>query len=170
MNILKLYQDYHISIASPGQRHYRRGWINTACPFCTGSGKPGNHLGFCVDPADEYFNAFVCYRCGGKRIKETIAALLRVSDDQAKSIIASYGGYSTVPTIVKPKGVKYTREAVLPPRTRRIQDIPGALRYVLKRKFDPDYLEQVWGVVATGPSSYVHIKIEDREFNLNYSY
>jgi len=170
MNILKLYKDHHIPIAGPGQRHYRHGWVNTPCPFCTGSGKPGNHLGFCVDSADERFGSFVCYRCGGKKILDAIARILGISKEQARTIIASYGGISTVPAIIKPKAIRYTREVQLPPRTKRIQDVPGALKYVLKRRFDPDYLEQVWGVIATGPASSVHIKTKDREFDLDYSY
>ena len=170
MNILKLYKDHHITIAGPGQRHYRYGWVNTPCPFCTGSGKPGNHLGFCVDPADERFGSFVCYRCGGKRVLDAISGVLGISKEQARNIIASYGGISTVPTLIKPKAIRYTREVLLPPRTKRIQDIPGALKYVLDRRFDPDYLEQVWGVRATGAGSVVKAKDGDKNIKVDYSY
>lgn len=170
MDILKLYKDHHIPIAGLGQRHYRHGWVNTPCPFCIGSGKPGNHLGFCVDPQAEHYNSFVCYRCGGKKTLDAVAGILHVSQEQARIIIASYGGISAVSSIIKPKVIKYTREAQLPPRTRRIQEVPGALKYVLNRKFDPDYLEQEWGVVATGPGSVVVIKDGDKIIKVDYSY
>ena len=70
MNIEQLYRDFGIPYATEGHKHTRDGWINIACPFCTGNA--GLHLGFHLE--DEYY---VCWRCGGHSITDTLTKSVR---------------------------------------------------------------------------------------------
>ena len=56
MDIERIYRDYNIPHATEGHKHCREGWVNTACPFC--SGNEGLHLGY--NNADDYY---FCWRC-----------------------------------------------------------------------------------------------------------
>ena len=142
MNITKLYDDFSIPYASSEDRHYRDGWVNVECPFCTGD-NPGHHLGWNED--ESYFT---CWHCGGKRTVPTIAKLLKISEQKAKQIIRQYKG------IVKTKQAKVTirRKAHrLPSNTEPLS--ARHKNYLIDRGFDADYLEQKYGLLGTGPVS-----------------
>lgn len=166
MNLIKLFRDFHIPMASPGQRHYRQGWVNTPCPFCTGH--PGNHLGYCIDSKSEFFGRFVCHRCGGKNTFRTISKLLGIEEEaRVWSIIGQYGG-ATKRTILSTRMVlRPPRNVDLPPRTTRLMEVPGAIRYLKGRKFDPEEIEQVWKVMATGPGAVVKSK-DGKQLDFSY--
>ena len=83
MNINQIYQDYSIRSAHENDKHYREGWVNTSCPFCTGN--PGNHLGWNLSS-----NYFFCWRCGPKSTLQTLSTLLGVSFQEAKQIQRKY--------------------------------------------------------------------------------
>jgi hypothetical protein len=168
MNALKLYQDHHIPYASPGQRHYREGWLNTTCPFCSGS-NPGNHLGYCLDPKSQFYGAYVCFRCGGKGTVRTVAKLLGTTDPQASIIVAQYGGVG--PVVVPQRLPREERPAVirsisLPPNTMELSKCQGALRYLKARRFDPEELSERWGVRATTNGAVV----ETGKWPIKYSF
>lgn len=167
MNILKLYQDYRIPMPLSGHKHegLQKGWVNTSCPWCTGNF--GYHLGFCINPSSRYFNGFYCYRCGGKKTFATLARILNVTEDQARDIARQYGGSSTIWRREKPLIKTREVEAELPPNTKKISEVAGAIRYLLKRGFNPDKLEAEWGIMATGPGAKVHMPSEKY---LDYSF
>lgn len=149
MNIIKLYQDYHIPYETQGHKHCRPGWVNTACPWCTGN--PGLHLGYCIDPKSQFHGSYVCWRCGGKGVVRTVAKLLGSTDPQASLIIQKYGGlkggggYSENP---KPQHHKkpgtIVRDIALPPGCQPLTSNPGACRYLMERRFDPTRLQEEW--------------------------
>ena len=145
MRILELYSDYHITHVTEGHKHVRPGWVNIECPFCQGN--PGYHLGY--DLSENYFT---CWRCGGKRTDKVIAKILNVSFTQAKSIIREYGGISR-------RSAKEVKPKI---RLKAFQYPSGDLTlkrhhkaYLTKRNFDPDYLEKEWGIMGTGPVSFL---------------
>lgn len=143
MDIIKLYEDYGIDYKTEGHKHCREGWVNTPCPFC--SGNPGYHLGF---PLDGY--VFKCYRCGKHSIVEGLAGLLSISLSEAKRIAKEYKGIATQnkatkQQIIKPLGFKY------PTNTGPLQKQHKL--YLQQRGFDPDKLEEKYGLMGTGPIS-----------------
>ena len=91
MDIERIYSNYSIPLADDSDKHYREGWINTSCPFCTGN--PGYHLGFNIDK-----NYFYCWRCGGHPITKTLSAVLGISFREINDILRQYPGRSRVRT------------------------------------------------------------------------
>jgi len=167
MNIIKLYQDFNVPYAAPGQRHYRHGWINIPCPFCYGSGRPGNHLGYCLDLRSSFYGRFICWRCGGKKAVDVLIKLLKVPENEARNILTTYGGSSYLPPPQKPKPAKIIRGIPLPPGTKPLFGLKGACRYLEKRGFDPKLLAEEWGVEAAGPGAGVELQ-GGRKLDLSY--
>jgi hypothetical protein len=152
MNITSLYKNHSIYIASPGDKHFREGWVNTPCPFCTGT--PGNHLGFNLDG-----NYFYCWRCGGKNTVRVISELTRLTLEKSKELIKQYGGDNEITFI--PKKEKKTNLAPFTfPSFCEPLEISHK-RYLQKRGFDPDYLEEEWELKGTGPIS----KLDNSKYN-----
>jgi len=166
MDIERMFSDFHLPIASPGERHYHLGWLHTPCPFC--SGNAGNHLGYCMDPASRFFGRFICYRCGGKSTMRVLSRLLRI-DDEAR-LLAIMAKYSIAPQtrhLIPPRKRKLAREVNFPPLTRSLGEVPGAVRYLLGRKFDPDEIQDLWRIMATGPGSVVRTR-EGKSVDFSY--
>lgn len=148
MDILKLYQDYGIEHLEGGHKHCRPGWVNTACPFC--SGNPGYHLGYCINPSDKFYNRFICWRCKGKGTVRAIAALLGVPQEKAKEIVIAYGGN------IKHRRTRYSKpveKPVIPIRLPQgslpLHQVPRACEYLKNRGFNPQLLESEWDLYAT---------------------
>jgi len=152
MKIVKLYADYHIDHVTEGHKHVRDGWVNVACPFCTGE-NPGYHLGYSLD--DDYFN---CWRCGGHSIPKVIAKLLSVNTHRAKEIIKQYGGISKVNKVV-PRVRVGTNAFMFPHGTMELQR--NHKLYLKSRNFDWEYLEKEWKLQGTGPVA----KLDDINYN-----
>lgn len=129
--------------ASEGHKHCRPGWIQTACPFCTGN--PGLHLGYNLKVG--FFN---CYRCGFHSVIEVVHHFASVSWTKAKDIIREYG--STVPLYYETKKTKRRPTQIHLPSNGPL----GAsyLRYLENRDFDPWEIIDTWGIVAGGPYGY----------------
>lgn len=144
MDVEQLFQDYGIYYQTHGHKHCRPGWANTECPFCTGN--PGLHLGAAIGTT-----VFYCWRCGWKPADKAVAALIGVSQEQAKELIKRYGG----------KGKRRQSQRPLHKKPLKYPSDTGPLlehhkRYLRERRkqpFDPDYLEQEWGLMSTGPLS-----------------
>lgn len=146
MPIEELYLDYGIETAPEEHRHYREGWVNIPCPHCAGS--EGYHLGFNID--ERYF---YCWRCGSHFIDKTISLLLNINIKQAKSIIKNYrldkkGSIRSSPNRL----IKIGKKKFKYPSGVSKMSKPH-IRYLEKRNFDPDYIEDQWGVMGTGPTS-----------------
>ncbi len=138
MNIVQLYQDFGLFIAPENHKHYREGWVNVTCPFC--SGNPGYHLGWHEE--DEYF---VCWRCGGHHINETFSRLLNININEVHSILKKYNKF----IITEKKDVKIKLQPFkLPSGTQDNLEISHR-KYLLKRNFDPDEIQRIWKIKAT---------------------
>lgn len=166
MDFRKICEDYRISIAPAGHRHQRKGWINVECPFCTGN--PGYHLGY---EEGTKGNGFVCYRCGGHGAVSTIAALLRVTYENAREIIETYGGKPYAARLPKIKEYKYHTNIKEPCRLLPLGT--KAQKYLEKRNFDPEKISKMFGVMQTGPvgwlSHRLYIPIKYHGYTISYT-
>lgn len=168
MDINRLYHDFGVITAPFEHKHYRDGWVNTECPFCFGN--PGYHLGFCTDPSSKYFNSFVCWRCGGKRTWEVLAKLLKTDEHQAIVIGSQYGTIIHHIPRKRKAQTEFIRDIKLPPGTRTLFSVRGAVAYLEKRGFNPRQIAQDWGIAATGPNSIVNIERNGKRISVDYSY
>lgn len=164
MDIVRIYEDFKIDYRKSGHKHCRTGWVQAPCPFC--SGNPGYHLGFCIDRKSQFYNRFVCWRCGGKSTIKTIQSILKVREEEARRIISSYGGIPSETTHKKTVKISRIIDVNLPSGTVALSSIPGAIRYVEKRGFDPTDLQEIWGVMASGPGCF--LSYEDKKIDLRF--
>lgn len=156
IDIIKFYEEHNIPFVTHGHKHARKGWVGTPCPFC--SGNPGFHLGYCIDPESKYAGIFTCHRCGGKNTIKVISRMTSLSQAEARKIIGKYsqGAESRLRTILdKRKGPQKAGRCRLPVGTEEMAE--RHRNYLIKRNFDPDKLERVWGLKGTGPTGpYKH--------------
>ena len=141
MDIIQFFQDFNINYLTEGHKHCRPGWINTACPFCTGN--PGYHLGVTKDGSH-----FYCWRCGWHPTIPTLAKLASISESKVKAITSQYIGFSTVPD----------DKILIGNKTHKLPGcisplLPKHERYLAKRNFDPKKIEKEWDILGTGPIS-----------------
>ena len=144
MDIERLLRDFGIPFVVGGEhQHASQGWVNVHCPFCVG---PQNyHLGISSEHSGCH-----CWRCGGHSMTETISKLLAVPISEAQRIMARYGvviSSRKAEPRVSIHPLKYPQP--YGPLTNR------GKRYLAKRRFDPDYLEFEWGLLETGPVSFL---------------
>jgi hypothetical protein len=143
MNILQLYRDYSIPHQTEGHKHCRPGWVNTPCPFCTGH--EGLHLGCTLDGSH-----FFCWRCGWHPVTTTLAKLLNLTPAAVRVLVRSYGG----------KALVVTKTAQVRLKPHRLPTNVAAMlvqhrMYLSSRGFDPEKLETEWGLLGTGPVSFL---------------
>jgi hypothetical protein len=137
---IRFVRDHGIPIADHDSKHFHQDWVNVGCPFCTGN--PGEHLGYNTDKG--YWN---CYRCGWHSVTEVIEALLKVTKDEAHKLAKTYGARPQLRE--KASGDSRRPSSVsLPPGTEKMRD-PHRY-YLRKRGYDPEELEELWGLMGTG--------------------
>lgn len=140
-DILSFLRDHGINYRDEGHKHCQSGWMNLPCPFCVGN--PGWHLGFNLQ--NEYFK---CWRCGWKDTDKVIKALTGSSKDDLKKLKGSYRRRSKTRSDTNIR-VRRVGKVTLPSSCKELSEIHK--RYLRERGFDPDYLEEVWGLKGTGP-------------------
>ena len=147
-NVLQFYHDHRIRYVTEGHKHCQDGWVQIPCPFCVGN--PGYHLGYNL--RENFFN---CWRCGGKSILYTVKGLLGVSWSEAGSLVYRYGSKS----YREREGQSRTR---IREQTVKLPPGSGPLsarhkKYLDRRGYDPDTIEQIWKILGTGPlGKYKH--------------
>jgi len=145
MRVQELYRDFGVEIAPEGHKHQREGWVNTACPFCTGN--PGFHLGY-----NTYGDYFHCHRCGGHFPDSVISKILHINIRAARDLIKKYGGVS-LRSKKEPK-VKVNLHPYKYP-TGEIKLLSPHIKYLENRRYDPEKLQKEWGITGTGPFAYL---------------
>lgn len=142
MNFRQFCEDYKIQMAHPGQQHYRAGWVNVSCPFCTGHF--GYHLGYKINTGQVN-----CFRCSNANwLPKVIAGLANCTIPVAFEIISDYGG---LPREI-PQQKRRWREDVdceLPYGLIPVNDVGKA--YLAGRGFDADRIIELYGLKQTGP-------------------
>lgn len=145
MDVRRFLQDYNIQFMTEGNKHCTSGWINIHCPLCPGS--QDYHLGI-----EETGNGVHCWRCGGHSLSEIVSRLLGISFGEAGTIIRKYSRG------VIPRGqVEEAKVSIFPlkyPSPNMPLNKIGR-EYLRKRGFDPDKLEEDWGILQTGPISFL---------------
>ena len=143
MDIVKIYQDYNVPHITEGNKHCANGWVQTHCPYCTGS--KNFHLGWNIN--ESYFN---CYRCGWHPPIQTISLLTGIAVPKLKAILPQYG----VTTYKAKKPVKRLKKPlILPTSTTPLTRYHK--KYLEGRGYDAEKLEKRWGLLSTGPLSNI---------------
>lgn len=149
MSLSTLYLDFNIEEAPEGHKHQREGWINTACPYC--SGDPGYHLGFNIEQ-----NYFFCWRCGHHHIIETLSSLTHLSKKEARELSRQYrlrkGGGVRSKSV--DTSVRINKKAFKTP-SNITELMKPHRRYLEGRNFDSDYLVEKWEIKGTTPMSFL---------------
>lgn len=134
IDFFSLFSDHPINFSDKESR----GWINVSCPYCHDTGL---HLGFNISGG--YCN---CFRCGGHDLVETLSLLLRLTPFQIKNLIKKYTNSASIKMAHSNKPEEKEIEIVLPgePLSKRHR------QYLSRRKFDPDFLMEKYGIKGTG--------------------
>jgi hypothetical protein len=143
LNIVKFYQDHYVRYVTEGSKHSRPGWVQTACPHC--SGHSGEHLGFNIQ-----FSYFNCWRCGPHPVYETLAKLTGLSVPAIKKELQGYrvrGDHQVAHRILVRR-----QQFKLPSDTRPLRS--AHKKYLAKRNYDANKLQSIWGeMYGTGTCS-----------------
>jgi len=142
MNISQLLSDHNI----PFKTEMTKNWINVHCPFCPGS--RDFHLGI-----SENGKASNCWRCVVHPIVETISAVLGVSTWEAKKLLSEVSSRFAAPG--KREEAKVAINPFKYPSLSGALDGPWHRKYLMCRGFDPDKIAEEWGLLQTGPVSYL---------------
>jgi hypothetical protein len=143
MSLEQLYIDYNIPFAEEGDRHYRKDWLNTSCPLCTGN--PGQHLGYNLRG-----NYYVCHRCGGHGTIFILAKLLNVNSEKAKQLAKEY----SIKRFTNKKGKEAEPTINIHPfkfPTGMMKMNKRANEYLQGRGFDYKLLKKEFNLSCTGP-------------------
>lgn len=144
MDIERLLSDYHIPYVTEGHKHSTQGWVNIHCPFCAGS--QDFHLGISNDHGGGH-----CWRCGGHSSLFILSKVLNLPPSKVKAILQRYQ------TNITARRVQEAQVTIHPfkyPKPFSKLSAPYK-KYLESRGFDADYLEQEWGLLQTGPVSYL---------------
>jgi len=118
----------------------RAGWIQTACPFC--SGHDGFHLGFNI--SREYTN---CWRCGWHSLVDAVKIMLECSFQEAQTYIRQFRTLDSPDIDLEQEAYTFTKETLELPTSTDLQ--PRAIKYLKKRKYNPEELSIEWDLKQT---------------------
>jgi len=144
MDLIQLFQDFGVNYATEGYKYCRPGWVNVDCPYCVAN-SPGPHLGFELNSV--HCN---CWSCGWHPTIPTLSKLLSQSIPETTKILKNYGN-SINRQVKQPLLHIRVKSFRFPTNTGILQK--NHRKYLESRNFDPDYLEQLWGLKGTGPIS-----------------
>ncbi len=144
MDIQRLLHDYNIPFVTEGHKHATPGWINIHCPFC--AGEQTYHLGI-----HENGNGAHCWRCGGHAVPRVLGRILNLPEAKIRAILQKYKINLRRKIITEPK------VSIFPLRLPKPNShlTKPYKRYLSNRGFDPEYLEREWGLLQTGPVSFL---------------
>lgn len=146
-NSKKFFQDHGIDFIEEGNKHCRKGWIQTHCVFCSGS--RNYHLGHNI--SKDYWH---CWRCRWKDSLAVISKLLGISREAALLLSKQYGfRFTTKRKVELGQGKKKVTEKKIenisyPIGLTGLRDIH--IKFLMDRNFDPQYIKTVWDVSGFG--------------------
>lgn len=114
------------------------GWANVKCPHCD-DGK--RHGGFNIS-----HEVFHCWKCGNHSALYTLKLILGISNSTLREIVDRYQTHGKRIS-VRAKKASAT-QVILPGEALSANH----KRYLLRRGFDPDFLENKYGLRGTGPA------------------
>jgi hypothetical protein len=126
---------YGIETRTTGD-HTRRGWVQIDCPYCNPNSKKF-HMGFNLA-----WPSLNCWRCGKKKIKQTLQLLTGLTEPQLHGIINSFPREKSID--VEDKRGKFNAPAGVKPMLKKHK------QFLRDRDFNPDRIANVWGVMGLG--------------------
>lgn len=140
-----LCRDLSVPMIESGHHHVHHGWIQIHCPFCS-NGRDGWHLGFNIQKGN-----FNCWRCGSHRAWDVLLKLLG-SEMASKKAWAQYRlDHSFTLEVTKAPVIVRRKTVWTPPGIGELRK--PHLDYLRGRLFDPQKLQDQWGLKGTGPLS-----------------
>ena len=137
MNIKEILDEYKVEYREHGDHeHAGEGWIQVQCPYCSPHGN--FRLGFSLTS-----RAAVCWSCGRLPAGEALGLLI---DKPAKVGWAILGKVETVGFKKKARG-----KLTLPSGSQPLAS--PHKKYLKKRGFCPEELEDIYGLLGTGQAS-----------------
>lgn len=143
--IEQLLRDYSVPYVTEGHKHSSAGWVNVHCPFCAGS--QNYHLGIHEDASASH-----CWRCGPHPVVDALSKLLGIPPSEVKRILRKnrIGIIRSTPTS-EPKVSIHPLKFPQPSFALNSQ----GHQYLSRRGFNAEYVEQEWGLLQTGPVSFL---------------
>ncbi len=138
MNLTTFLEKYDVPYSTTS-KHSRLGWLQVSCPRCHSDRW---HCGI-----KETLDRSSCYLCGGWNVAKLLRELTQASWQEINELLGQRAFIRSEAEQV-PLGV-YTP----PTNLVGITECDAVHAYVLERGLDPDYLESVWDIRATGPFS-----------------
>ena len=135
MNFQELLSEYNVPIGNPGHYHVRIGWINFDCPFCSPNSQ-GWYMGYSIEG-----NFCNCWRCGSKRLIETVMELTGLPYNKVKKLLGDletehYEKPKPLGTLVIPSGIKHLHAA--------------HIKYLHNRGFNWKKIKKLWKIFGIG--------------------
>lgn len=146
-DVLRYLKEFGIPYATGG-KDISPGWLGISCPFCRDT---LSHGGFNLEKG--YYS---CWRCGYHDLVDVIATLERIKPHEAVSRLADYT-ISTSPKLRHGYREKRPESVSLPVGSRPLGSIHKA--YLKSRNFDPEQLEEKYGLLGTGPIGPYKLRI-----------
>jgi 5S rRNA maturation endonuclease (ribonuclease M5) len=134
-NVERFLDDFDIPIFTEG-KNCQPGWLNIQCPFCDDD---SNHGGFEISTG--HYN---CWRCGWHSLDDIVGALTDSRKSIAQEIVDEYS--ERLPE-KKEKKIIPKKEITLPAGCGKMESTHR--KYLIRRRFDPDYLEATWQLMGT---------------------
>lgn len=146
--ILDLFQDYNIPYSTSGP-NVTKGWVEIRCPypFCS---DPSAHLG--VNLKSGIHNCWVCGSKGG--MERLLQLTLNIGYNEAKSIIKKYS-FQLIEEQPEEETIRKQKVEFLKGCTKQLPQ--PHKDYLMKRRFDPEYVQQkykLWAGWKTGFFAY----------------
>lgn len=134
-DVIRFLQDHRIDY-SPGSGRY----TNTRCVFCTDSGM---HMGWSNE------GRVFCWKCGGHTLLSAVRRVLSLGRVAAEEVIVSYDSIHLHRNILNRKEEVRASTITLPgePMNKYHR------KYLSRRGFNPEYLEQKYRLLGTGPGA-----------------
>jgi DNA primase len=137
IDIIQLLDDHNIDYKLTGV-NTSENFVNTKCVFCDDQ---SNHLGW-----HKTGSHTSCWKCGKHRIEDSLMNLLDISYFEAKDLIDEYSGYYNIFLDNVRNRNKQAKKIKMPGEI--LQDMHK--NYLIKRGFDPDYIERKYRIKGTG--------------------
>ena len=147
LDMLALAKAARIKTAPDGHSHNKDGWTHFCCPWCRDH---NYHLGY-----HHQLGFFNCLKCGRHPVRGTAIKLLRLPADIAATTIAPF--YVPV-TLRRTTGGRKPQRATIQHVAGYTPKLPAGCglltnlhwQYLLARGYDPETLEEEWGLLGTG--------------------
>lgn len=138
MTYADLLRKLKIQYLDGGHHHCRAGWLQMDCPFC-GRGSNKYHLGL-----NASYGNCNCWQCGKHPLPQTLSLLANVPQHQI---------YPLLKNIDRVKAISLPRTGKLQIPKGVGELLPAHKRYLRERGYDPDEVEELWGVKGIGIST-----------------